>query len=642
MIMGKRIVISFFVLIVLITAFSLYSCSFDDSLYSSASSGYDGKTAAVTVRDIRAKGFTLDWTDIGENYEYAIAASHSGGIENYETALENGRIVLDFTASELLDGTYKVTKLIAGKEYAIKLFVRERNAKNAKITEYLKAKATLPYIDDAEIFDIWVNGNETVFDKTDDSFSYYYLYGSEETIGDYTFTYKLMRGCVLYINGEKIENKEVPFTPDKPVELTVVHEKTQAARDYVIYVDSRTSSIPTVVIDTKNGDRIRDKNNAVTAHMKIIDVGHNPKGTGLYDGEIEIRGRGNSSFGMPKRGYNFEIAEKTAIFGMAPSRDWMLIANFSDKSLMRNYTAYEFARDLGMDFAPRLKFVDLILNGEYLGTYCVGERIKVDTGRLDFPKVKADTTDEYELTGTYVLEVNSTDKWNSNEIYFETSKINVRRQHFLVIQQPGAANLSDAAYEYIANYVNEAEDALFGNNFKDPETGYRAYLDTASFIDWYLVNELYKNVDAGFHTSVFMYKPRGEKLHMGPVWDFDLGGGNADYSGCDDPEGWYVRYADWINRLFEDKAFAQEFKDRWNYIKNNGYFDVFFKRIDDTAAHIGSSAELNFSKWPILGVYVWPNAGNVQSRTTYQSEIDYLKEWLTLRIEWMDREINKY
>ena len=639
MIMGKRIVIFFFVLI---TAFSLYSCSFDDSLYSSTSSGFDGQTAAVTVRDIRAKGFTLDWTDIGENYEYAIAASHSGGIENYETALENGRIVLDFTASELLGGTYKVTKLIAGKDYAIKLFVRERNAKNAKITEYLKAKATLPYIDDAEIFDIWVNGNETVFDKTDDSFSYYYLYGSEETIGDYTFTYKLMRGCVLYINGEKIENKEVPFTPDKPVELTVVHEKTQAARDYVIYVDSRTSSIPTVVIDTKNGDRIRDKNNAVTAHMKIIDVGNNPKGTGLYDGEIEIRGRGNSSFGMPKRGYNFEIAEKTAIFGMAPSRDWMLIANFSDKSLMRNYTAYEFARDLGMDFAPRLKFVDLILNGEYLGTYCVGERIKVDTGRLDFPKVKADTTDEYELTGTYVLEVNSTDKWNSNEIYFETSKINVRRQHFLVIQQPGAANLSDAAYEYIANYVNEAEDALFGNNFKDPETGYRAYLDTASFIDWYLVNELYKNVDAGFHTSVFMYKPRGEKLHMGPVWDFDLGGGNADYSGCDDPEGWYVRYASWIERLFEDKAFAQEFKDRWNYIKNNGYFDVFFKRIDDTAARIGSSAELNFSKWPILGVYVWPNAGNVQSRTTYQSEIDYLKEWLTLRIEWMDREINKY
>ena len=642
MIMGKRIVIFFFVLIVLITAFSLYSCSFDDSLYSPASSGFDGQTAAVTVRDIRAKGFTLDWTDIGENYEYAIAASHSGGIENYETALENGRIVLDFTASELLGGTYKVTKLIAGKDYAIKLFVRERNAKNAKITEYLKAKATLPYIDDAEIFDIWVNGNETVFDKTDDSFSYYYLYGSEETIGDYTFTYKLMRGCVLYINGEKIENKEVPFTPDKPVELTVVHEKTQAARDYVIYVDSRTSSIPTVVIDTKNGDRIRDKNNAVTAHMKIIDVGNNPKGTGLYDGEIEIRGRGNSSFGMPKRGYNFEIAEKTAIFGMAPSRDWMLIANFSDKSLMRNYTAYEFARDLGMDFAPRLKFVDLILNGEYLGTYCVGERIKVDTGRLDFPKVKADTTDEYELTGTYVLEVNSTDKWNPNEIYFETSKINVRRQHFLVIQQPGAANLSDAAYEYIANYVNEAEDALFGNNFKDPETGYRAYLDTASFIDWYLVNELYKNVDAGFHTSVFMYKPRGEKLHMGPVWDFDLGGGNADYSGCDDPEGWYVRYASWIERLFEDKAFAQEFKDRWNYIKNNGYFDVFFKRIDDTAARIGSSAELNFSKWPILGVYVWPNAGNVQSRTTYQSEIDYLKEWLTLRIEWMDREINKY
>ena len=634
--MKKQILLFFFLLI---TSFVLYSCSSEKNIiYSSATKFTSPENAVLTVRDIRAKGFTLDWTEAGKGYEYAIAASHNGYIEDYGTALENDKIVLDFTPSEALNGTYKVTKLIPGKDYDIKLFVR---AKNINVSEYLSGKASLPYIDDAEIRSIKINGRETLFDKAEDTFSYYYLLGSEDEEREYTFTYSLMRGCALYINGEKVEKEEIPLTPYEPLEVTVIHEKTRAARDYIIYVGGTKNGIPLVVINTENQSRIRDKINNIPAHMKIIDSEYNPLGIGLYDGEIEIRGRGNSSWGMPKKGYNFSTKTKTQIFDMAPSTTWILTANYSDKSLMRNYTAYEFSRDLGVDFAPKMRFVELILNDEYLGTYTIGERIKVDNGRFDFPKIKADTTDEYELTGTYVLEVNSTDKWNQGEVIFETPLISIKRHHFVSIRQPGADNLPPEAYEYIKNYVNETEEALFSDNYKDPEKGYRAYIDTASFIDWYLVNELYKNVDSGFHTSVYMYKPRGEKLHMGPVWDFDIGGGNADYGGCDNPEGWYVRGAPWINRLFQDEAFAKEFKDRWNYIKNNKYFDVFFKRIDNTAAYIEKSAQMNFQKWLILGVYVWPNAGNVSERTTYQSEIDYLKEWLMLRIQWMDKEINK-
>jgi len=128
---------------------------------------------------------------------------------------------------------------------------------------------------------------------------------------------------------------------------------------------------------------------------------------------------------------------------------------------------------------------------------------------------------------------------------------------------------------------------------------------------------------------------------MGPIWDMDLGAGNADYRSGEDPKGWYVRTGTWFVRLFEDEVFEQEFKDRWNYLKDNGYFDAFFQRLDDTAKMLEKSAEMNFGKWPILGRYVWPNAGNVSQRTTYQSEIDYLKDWLTRRFEWMDKEINK-
>ena len=641
--------ISLLLLFLIITAAALYSC-FAEEVYAPImmTDFIPPEKAEINVRDIRVKGFTLDWTESVGNayeYEYAIAASHSGDIENYETAVENDHIVLDFTSDYLLNGTYRVTRMIAGKEYKIKIFVR---SKNIPVTEYLSTSATLPYIDDAELVNVQINGQDAIYDKVDDIYSHYYFIDQEEE--NYTFTYQLMRGCGLYINGVKVESEVLPIMPYVPLEVTAVHERTQASRDYIIYVGSRSNGLPVVVINTESNRRMRDKNNEVEAHIKIIDSEYNPLGIGLYEGEISLKGRGNSSWGMPKQSYNFYIEDKTQILDMAPAREWLLMANYSDKSLIRNYTAYEFSRDLGAAFAPKLRFVELIWNGDYRGTYCIGERVKIDTGRLDLPKIKADMTDEYELTGSYILEINNRGRLNSGEITFTSTKINRGQKTVwgpaegdaVVIKQPGADNLSDAAYEYIRDYFNEAEDALFGDDFKDPEKGYRKYLDTATFVDWYLINELYKNVDGDFRLSTFLYKPRGDdKFYMGPVWDFDLGAGNADYRSCDDPEGWYIRTSIWYMRLFEDEAFEREFKDRWNYLKNNGYFEVFFQRIDDTAAILAKSAEMNFARWPILGEYVWPNAGDVWSRRTYQSEIDYLKEWLYLRIEWIDKEINK-
>ena len=633
----------FFLLLIFsiaILTINLSSCSADPgALHSSKILTFTRpENASLTVRDIRVKGFTLDWTNLpGNGYEYAVAISHDGKIEDYETALENKKIMLDFTPSNMLNGTYKVTAAIPGKEYTIKLFVR---AKNTKAAEYLRAKATLPYIDDAEIVNVWINGEEALYSRATDTYSYFYLPGSEEQDKEYTFTYKLMRQCALYINGEKVEDEVIPIKPLEPLEVTVVHERLLAARDYIIYIGTVDNGIPVIMIETEDNRGIYNNNDYIPAHFRIIDSREKPVGMGLYEGEILIRGRGNSSFSMPKRSYTVEIADKTQILDMSPSRDWMLLGNYTDKSLMRSYTAYELSRDMGAAFAPKLRFVDLILNSDYIGTYVLGERVKIDKGRLELVKIKAETTDPFELTGGYVLEVNSTAKYSSKEIIFETKKIKWSRGQFFSIKQPGTKNLPPEAYEYIKNYVNEAEDALFSEDFKDPQKGYRAYIDVASVIDWYLINELYKQVNANFQTKVYMYKPRGEKLYMGPVWDFNLGAGNANYSGCDDPEGWHVRTADWISRMFEDEAFAKEFKDRWNYVKNN-YFSALFKRIDDTAQLIERSQQMNFAKWPILGVYVWPNAGNVTSRNTYKSEVEYLKDWLTQRIAWMDEEINK-
>jgi len=636
-----------FLIFLIITAAVLYSCS-SDKVYSPVMLELKiPENASVSVRDIRIKGLTVDWTLLPDtDCEYAIAASHEGNIENYETALENGKIVLGFTAGYILNGTYRITNMLPGKDYAIKIFVQ---AKNMKPTEYLKTKTQLPYIDEAEIVSVSINGNPASYDRKTDTFSYTWLAGLEED-KSYSFTYELMRGCSLYVNGEKTEKKEISIKPYEPFEVTVIFERTQAARDYIIYAGGVNNGLPIVILDTVNNKPINSRDKTVNATMRIIDCSENPRGIELFDSVIEIRGRGSSSWGMPKQGWSFKLPEKKQILDMAPGDDWLLGANYADKSLMRNYTAYEFARDIGMEFAPKMRFVDLILNGQYYGNYMIGERVRLGKGRLNLPKITADMTDEYELTGTYLLEVSCRDRYRNGQNIFTSAHVDAGYDNIwgrvegdmVIIRQPGKDNLSQAAYKYISDYFNDADDALFGKDFKDPEKGYRAYLDTASFVDWYLINEFYKSVDGDFRLSTYLYKPRGDdKFYMGPIWDFDLGAGNADYRSCDDPEGWYIRSSIWHKRLFEDEAFEQEFKDRWNYLKANGYFERFFKRIDETAVMLEKSAEMNFERWPILGKYVWPNANNPWDRTTYQSEIDYLKEWLTARFNWIDKQINK-
>jgi hypothetical protein len=127
---------------------------------------------------------------------------------------------------------------------------------------------------------------------------------------------------------------------------------------------------------------------------------------------------------------------------------------------------------------------------------------------------------------------------------------------------------------------------------------------------------------------------------MGPVWDFDIAAGNANYRGGEQVNDWYIRTSLWFARLFQCPDFEREFADRWNYLMANGTFDRFFHTIDDTAAMLARSAEMNFQRWTILGRHVWPNAAGYRYRTTYQSEVDYLTDWLTRRMTWMDNEIN--
>lgn len=638
----KFIYLTAFSIMIISTLFIISSCESKDALQASKTLNLSiPGDAALIIKDVKARGVTLVWNaPDNKYYEYAVAATSTISklsINTYEEALENDCIVLNFTANNILNGEYKVKNLIAGRDYNFQIFIR---GKNTRAENYLSGQATLPYLDEAEILSLEIIGQDTLYDKANDKYSAYYLSEKPENL---KFKYTLARNCSLYINGELTEEKEIAFKADETIYLTVINDKTMAGRDYEVSVKQIDTGLPLIIINTDDGKAVTRKDRDSEAEMTIIDSSYNPLGAGLYDGPVTIRLRGNSSSEMPKKSFNItltlpENAKKPQILDMGPHDDWALIASYTDKSLMRNHIAYEMYRDLGAFFSPKSRFADVVVNGDYVGTYMLVERIKIHKNRLNIDKITLETPEE-NLTGGYILEVNSTDKYSADEVIFETNKINWNRGHFFSIKSPNAEKLPDAAYEYIKNYVNEAENALFSENFKDPEKGFRAYIDTDSVIDWLIVNEVFKQVDANFHTSTYFYKPRGDKLYMGPVWDFDLGGGNADYSGCDDPKGWYVLYAPWLWRIFEDEQFAQDFKNRWNEIKDTVLPNT-FERIDKTAELIYESQTLNFAKWPILGVYVWPNAGEVSERTTYESEVKYLKDWLTQRIEWMDGNIN--
>ena len=286
-----------------------------------------------------------------------------------------------------------------------------------------------------------------------------------------------------------------------------------------------TTGLPIVYINTENGAAITSKDDYINGTLTLIanDKGEEP----LTDVEMEIRGRGNSTWRMPKKPYKIKFDDKTDLLGMPADKSWVLLANFSDKTLMRNHIAFEMSRQFGLAYTPQSRFVDLYLNGSYEGNYMLTEQIQVDEHRLNINELDESDISEEVITGGYLLEV---DDRRDADHWFNTGQ-----GAPFTIKSP--KNIAPEQLTYIQNYIQTTEDTIFSENFADPQEGYAQYIDVESFIDWYLVNEITKNTDAIFHLSVYLYKPRGEKLFMGPVWDFDIGLGNVNYSPGEFTEG---------------------------------------------------------------------------------------------------------
>ena len=409
--------------------------------------------------------------------------------------------------------------------------------------------------------------------------------------------------------------------------------------------------LPLLVIDTE-GQEIPNEPK-IPALMNLVDNGPgnynsaSDPGNG-YSGRISIELRGESSlYFYPKQSYGFETQTETgennnvSLLGLPEENDWILHAPYGDKSLMRNVLSYRIFGEMG-HYAPRTRFVELVVNQDYKGVYILTEKVKRDKNRVDMAKLQPEDISGNELTGGYLMRIDKV--YGEPESSYWVSPVNpplpdyqpVTYQYF----DPKYEELNEIQRAYIRNYLQEFETALIAYNFKDPFQGYRAYLDIPSFVDLMILNEFTKDVD-GFRLSHYFYKQKdsnGGKLVNGPPWDYNLTFGNSDFTeDIHQTYNWVYTLPItiyWWARVMEDGWFRNQVRCRWDDLRETVLSNDHLYGIMDSAQSVmGPSIPRNFERWPVLGLYIWPNYYVGQS---YDDETGYLRSWIDERLEWMD------
>lgn len=373
------------------------------------------------------------------------------------------------------------------------------------------------------------------------------------------------------------------------------------------------TSLPRVTLTTANNAEITRK--TINAEIKMESA----SGTIDISKLVTVKGRGNISWwDAPKKSYTFFLKEGDGVLSMNKGKSWALIANYKDATMIRNDIAFYIGREMSLlDYTPNSRFAELILNGRYWGVYQVSETIDAAANRVDVGD------------DGFILEIDG--KARYDDVVLNTTRL---PEIPFNIKHPETKE-GDENYNFARDYVQKAEDALFSDDFLDEERGYRQYIDMASFVEWYLVNEICKNTDAAFYTSCYFSLTRGGKLKMGPVWDFDLAFGNHYVGGSiNDPEHCYFKDKGWFARLFEDPSFVSMVKSRFNdyYTKRQKIYD----RIDEDCRLLSSCLVWNNKIW---GCICNSSSSENEVLSAYHNRIQILKSWIEKRMNSLKEEI---
>lgn len=418
-----------------------------------------------------------------------------------------------------------------------------------------------------------------------------------------------------------------------------------------------SSDLPIIVINT-NGQEILD-DPKVMADMGIINNGAGIRNNvtdafNEYSGKIGIEIRGQSSQQFPMKSYSIELWDNAgksvnqSLFGLPSESDWVLYAPYNEKTLMHNFLAYTISRQMG-HWAANCRYVEVMLNGEYIGIYVFMEKIKRNDGRVKIAKLGKSDISGDKLTGGYIFSIDKqADGWFS--AYNAGISNNAPVQYSYVY--PKLSNIVQEQKDYIKSYVDSFETSLKSSNYQDTISGWRNFADEASFIDYFLVNEVSRNVD-GYRLSSYFNKDRNSinsKIKAGPAWDYDLAFKNADYCNGSDTNGWAWEFNNvcsgdfwqvpfWWGRFKSDTSFQNNLLCRWKQLRQTTLSqENLFGLIDSVSSVTNEARQRHFAKWPVLGQYIWPNPQPIA--TTYEEEISQLKNWLTTRLSWLDKNLS--
>ncbi|MBE6726701.1 MAG: hypothetical protein E7576_16160 [Ruminococcaceae bacterium] len=395
-------------------------------------------------------------------------------------------------------------------------------------------------------------------------------------------------------------------------------------KSFTALFDYDVLDMPVIAIDTSTGREVQSKTEYISADFRICGTDEEYS----FSETIQLRGRGNNSWGYEKKSYKMKFPQKVNLFGLGTGKDkvWVLLANVCDQSLQRNHVALELARRLeGIDFSPASKSVEVYLNGEYRGVYLLAEEIRDSKARVVIDSEGYET----ETDIGYVVELSS---------YASGDTFSVGGKSYQVHSDLSAdRNVKREQIRFITDYLGKCLDALKAGDRAEIE----ALIDVDSMLDTYLAEEVVKNLDTGWD-SFYLYKAKGGKLFIGPIWDFDLSLGNAN-EGEETIDGLFAATRSgsgggnpWCYRPMELEWFRELAVARWDEIKPK-YVDVIPGEVREEGAGKLRSYERNFIRWKIFGTTQNRETEAIRRLKTYKAHYEYLADWAEQRIAWLDK-----
>ncbi len=361
------------------------------------------------------------------------------------------------------------------------------------------------------------------------------------------------------------------------------------------------TGLPYISIQVKNGSNITSKTKYKDAYIHIWGEGQDED----VLVKCEIRGRGNSTWMPPKKPYRLKCEDKFSPFSFPENKNWVLLANHYDKTMVRNALAYYVSSISSAPYTPRTHFVELYLNGDHKGTYQLAEKLKVGKNRVDIGKKD------------FLLEPDNHP--SSSDVTFDVEHLT----RPVKIHHP-EVDVDDENYTYAKKAVQKIDSVLFSDGFLDPEKGYKKYVDLPSLVEWFVVTEIVKNPSN--KSNWYMTLERKGKLKMGPFWDYDLAFANSLWlPQANLTDGFLMKQVPWFTRFLKDPEFIQMAKERFNY---------FYARKDDIIAYLDESAQL-VKPSASVNDKIWNVFEGQDFSTAYDGEVEFMKQWIEGRFEWL-------